>query len=745
MKTKVIIADNQNLSPEDFEFLSRPLELQFHDVDVVKLNGGNTGWMGRELRTALDNGYDEVVCVPIGALVVDLTAIRIAATENSAVMVISGVEAGPQGFYALDNYFAYVDLSFFRTNNLNMDWGPAWADGGEIGTPNSTLVDNILSKTSGTTYYNTFGPGWILLSTVLNSNGRILNYPIDQITNIVSVTDAAIRKVAVTESTAATLERWMQFVQTTRPSYNIATPLASSIDSVFSATATPVENLYTTADSLNAFLIPFSLSREFRLVFFSNTAENIQHVKTIVAEWNGLNQAELPIPAHYQTALNQIDYSKWQAMTQGYVAYFEFDSDSLIEDIATQRHVNNFIFLGNYSFSVRAFLILGTRVASTEICYQGPNGYSVEQLLKSGPYQQDLYKRFRITYRNTQTGLQVPTDYEIEPHFLAQKWARALRHDYLEDDSNKVEKNYMLQHWEYDEANVNGRSLTQLCSEMNRYVTHINGYFDGSSERRVNYEITQYFDPATVGQQILNEIHHHFELLIGQVWSVSEYYKLADSATCFAIRQLNNLCHEMESLLRPSFRNSGWWSAGVYFPYLRVIRYRFIDSDYDHFSQIQHFGDLILHYSQLGKTPMEAFAANDAEVFDDNITGLRYLSGEFDISFRTDTPLYIQQNTIAKSNARAFPWIRERGQDPESKYTGIGFVKVANFDRTTFPGMSAEQIMAELVKCDDIYKLELIDGEGNTVKQAVLDYTWRDILTITDPTVPNYTGEFKWE
>jgi hypothetical protein len=200
----------------------------------------------------------------------------------------------------------------------------------------------------------------------------------------------------------------------------------------------------------------------------------------------------------------------------------------------------------------------------------------------------------------------------------------------------------------------------------------------------------------------------------------------------------------MESLLRPSFRNASWWSAGVYFPYLRVSRYKFIDSDYDHFSQVQDFGDLILHYCQLGKTPMEAFAANDAEVFDDNITGLRYLSGEFDISFRTDTDLAVQQNTINKYNARAFPWIRDRGQDPESKYTGIGFVKVANFDRTLFPGMTAEAIMAELVRCDDIYKLELIDAAGTVIKESVLDYTWRDVLVLTDPTMPNFTGEFNW-
>lgn len=741
MKTKVIIVDNQNLSPADFDFLSNLQGLQFGGAAIVKLCSVDLGWLGRELRTAVEENYDEVVCVPIGAMTVDIPAIRAASAARSAPLVVSGFDAGPADFFALNNHFAYIDLSFFKTNNISIDWGPSWQVDNTIGYPNTVLVGNILTRGAGTNYTTQFGPGWILFRTVLDNGGRVLNFPIDQIDNMAVVADATVRQIATVDS-AVIVERWMQFVQATRPAATNATAALSAVNSVFVNPTTPVENLYTTADSLEAFSIPLSLSKEFRLVFFSNLSENIQHVKTIIATWTGTNQAELSIPAHYQSALDTVDYSVWSAMTQGYVAYFAFDGAELLADIETQRYVNNFIFLGNYSFSTRSLLVSGVNVASTEICYKNLNGYTLDSKFTVAPFQQDLYKRFRITYRNTQTGFQLPTEYEIEPHFLAQKWARSLRHDYLEVDSNRVEKNYMLQHWEYDEANVNGRSLTQLCAEMNRYVAHINGYFDGSGERRVKYEITQYFDPVTVAQPILNEIHHHFELLIGQVWSMSEYYKLADSATGFAIRQLNNLCHEMESLLRPSFRNSSWWSAGVYFPYLRVSRYKFIDSDYDHFSQIQNFGDLILHYCQLGKTPMEAFSANDAEVFDDNITGLRYLSGEFNISFKTDPELAVQHNSINKFNARAFPWIRARGQDPESKYTGIGFVKIANFDRTLFPNMTAEQVMAELVRCDDIYKLELIDANGNVIKESVLDYTWRDVLVLTDPTLPNYTGEF---
>ena len=749
MKTKVIIIDNQNLSDIDFAFLSKPFEIQFKDASIVKLKGIHTGWLGQELALALSDGFDEVLCIPIGALGIDLASIRQSAKDNDAALSLSEFNSGPNGnFFAIDNFFAYLNLDFYRSNNVNIDWGTVWHCDIGILTPNFILTNETLCHTEGFTVAHDFGPGWILLINTLRNNGKILNYPVEIENNMTIVTDVTIRMQSPAADHLPVIAKWMKQIEDVHVGVTAVSLL--DIQSTFANVLTPVENLYTTADSLSVLEIPLAYSKDCRVVFFSESTENIELVKLIIANWNGENTNELPIPESYKTTLNNLaaqpNYFEtvWTKLISGYVAYFDFNQNDLLDDLATQKHVNNFIFLGNYSSSIRSFLISSIDTASCEICYTYENGHNVEPRFSTGPYVQDLYSRFRITYRNTQSGLEVPTEYAIQPHFLAQKWARALRHDYLEHAVNKVEKNYMLQHWEYDDTNPNGRSLIQLCIEMNRYVAHINNYFNGSSARRIDYHITQIFDPVTIGQPILNQIHHHFELLIGQVWSVSEYYKLADTATCFAIRQLNNLCHEMESLLRPNFRVADSWSAAVYFPFIRVVRYKFVDSDYDHFTQIQDFGDLVLHYSQLGKTPLEAFAGNDSEVFDENITGLRYLSGEFDITFRTDVSYERQRLAIAKHSARAFPWIRARGQDPESKYTGIGYVTIGKFDRTLFPNMSAEEIMAELVKCDDIYKLELIDSDNNIVKEAVLDYTWKDVLKVTDPTHPDYTGEFQW-
>jgi hypothetical protein len=751
MKTKVIIIDNNDLSNIDFAFLSKPFEIQFRDANIVKLPGVHRGWLGYELSTALADGFDEVLCIPIGATCVDLLSIRQAALASNAAMVVSGFNRGPNDkFFDIGNYFAYLNLDFYRSKNITLDWGTALVDDLGISVPNVIQTTQTLTLNQGIDTTHACGPGWILLIITLRNDGLILNYQVDIENDMTVVTDATVQMLPPAEAHLPIISKWMNHLKSICLIKSMTTADLGNIQSTFADPSTPVENLYTTADSLSALEIELSYSNKCRVVFFSASIENINWVKLIIATWNGTNTNELLVPESYKVTLHNLaaraDFfdTVWAKLTKGYIDYFDINQNDLIDDLATQKHVNNFIFLGTYSESIRSFLISSVDTASSETCYSYEDGYSIEQKFVTGPYVQDLYTKFRITYRNTQTGLQVPTDYLIQPHFLAQKWARALRYDYLENVKNKVEKNYMLQHWEYDDSNPNGRSLTQLCIELNRYVDYINNYFNGSTNRRINYHITQFFDPATIDQQILNEIHHHFEMLIGQVWSVSEYYKLADPATCFAIRQLNNLCHEMESLLRPNFRTAAEWAAAVYFPFVRVTRYKFIDSDYDHFTQIQDFGDIVLHYSQLGKTPLEAFSSNDSEVFDDNITGLRYLSGEFDIVFRTDVSYEKQLTTIARRCATAFPWIRARGQDPESKYTGIGYVTICKLDRTLFPNMSAEQIMATLVNCDDIYKLELINSVNNTIKESVLDYTWRDVLAMTDPTHPNYIGEIKW-
>ena len=61
----------------------------------------------------------------------------------------------------------------------------------------------------------------------------------------------------------------------------------------------------------------------------------------------------------------------------------------------------------------------------------------------------------------------------------------------------------------------------------------------------LNYPVG--YDDANLGlgikHEVMNKLHNHFEVLQGTVENLSEYYKLADYPTKYAIRQLNNICH----------------------------------------------------------------------------------------------------------------------------------------------------------------------------------------------------------
>jgi len=704
-------------------------------------------------KLTAESNYDHIVMFPadlVNYAVVDELKAR-AGTAALTAKILAPV--GELDYPALDLNLLYIDFQKLKSLSF-IDFGAPMVYKDELYLHYPQLDGSTYSYSSTDKISDVkFGYGWILLSQLLNDRYTIENVAdlqcqtlkySDQLLTALSSTETPpgvefdqdqITWIELTRT--AILALWQANITNLTFTDNPSSQLA--VDDV------RVENFYTVVDfdfeSLK-FLHTLSRDSRTRIVFLSMTESTQDLLKNILANWNGTNTALLAddteIVAKLDAFYNSFEPNEfatyWTYINSIYHAFYLTGSIDFINDIESQRYVNNVVWVADSGFVPGLVGLASKQLDATEVIYKHNGQYAVGKI-GTHAFHRDLYKEIYLTFRNTVTNEQQRVRYTIDDSLLGQKWARCCHYDYLLAEKSIVEKNYMLQHWEYQPGNPNARDIPALCSEMNRYVTVINEYFDGSAEDRAPYVITQYFDPATLDQQILNEIHHHFELLIGQVWSVSEYYKMANWSTKFAIRQLNNLCHEMESLRRPSVRQTqGRWAAGIYFPWIPTMRYKFVESDYDHFTQIQRFGDLCLHYAQLGKTPLEAYAGRDEEVFDDNITGLRYLSGEFDIMFMPDKSVESQLANLADYNSRAFPWIRARGQDPESKFTGIGFIPVAFFNRSDFPGMTAEQVMLRLFEFDDIFKLELVDGHGNVIVDRTFDYTWRDVLDITDPT-----------
>ena len=77
---------------------------------------------------------------------------------------------------------------------------------------------------------------------------------------------------------------------------------------------------------------------------------------------------------------------------------------------------------------------------------------------------------------------------------------------------------------------------------------------------------------------VMNQLHNHFEHLQGTVWELSDWYKRADYTTKFAIRQLNLLCHEAESLMlsqRKKVTNPDWVRSSQITAFLNAARIDF--------------------------------------------------------------------------------------------------------------------------------------------------------------------------
>jgi hypothetical protein len=110
-----------------------------------------------------------------------------------------------------------------------------------------------------------------------------------------------------------------------------------------------------------------------------------------------------------------------------------------------------------------------------------------------------------------------------------------------------------------------------------------------------------------------NLLHRYFEELQGTAWQISNYYKQADTQTKYAIRQLNNICHEIESWVlsyRKSIVDPEWVRPSQITTFLNAPRYDLAEEDYELFKQNRYdrdLGGVYLHWSQVGKTLFEVF------------------------------------------------------------------------------------------------------------------------------------------
>ena len=610
-------------------------------------------------------------------------------------------------YYDIDTNLVFLNCKLLRQRlNINefmskLDWGDPNVFYEKINLFSIKKQGNLTVLGESQIINNTYaGQGWIFLKCLLGINVEIRDVPNElQSTRLSSPLSINVFGTQIQPITKITKE--------------------SIALSIFNAVS--IENFYITNPlDLNAlYLIThFEMNNQARLIILSeNQFEKEIFYKLINEEID--SNIPINVLENYYRLISLVGSGLikkvFESIRNKYIHFFNFHS--FIEDIELNLYGNNLFWAG-----------INPVIDINQIYEVVPNNFLEIWALQDNEYIhkssdqscQTIYSSILVTLRNTSDQTNKTLKFDIESNQIAQKWARFCHFDALESELI-LEKSYMLQNWVYKEDSTNARTTSLLCQELNKHIEIINEFFDGSNKFRPYYNIPLFFDPDKLDQSILNEIHHHFELLIGQVWNPSEFIQLADNYTAFSIKSLNNLCHEIEAM--QYIKNK---SSSIYFSFFKIPTYKFVEQDFDHFTKATSFGDITVFYAQLGKTPLDAW--NDEQdniIGDENISGNRYNSGQFIINLpKVDVSVQDQIYNFNKNRELFDAWLTSKGQDPHSKFTGVGSILLAKLDRTEFQNLNAGQILDILYGYDDIYCIELIDKCNKSIAKRFFTYLW---------------------
>jgi len=312
---------------------------------------------------------------------------------------------------------------------------------------------------------------------------------------------------------------------------------------------------------------------------------------------------------------------------------------------------------------------------------------------------------------------------DVADNSLARKWLSALN-DIIRSGLH-LEKNYCWMGWtEHD------RDIEYLCTQVNRSIMAVNA-------SSLDYRIQDFFSPANVIQKNLdvshdkmNQLHRYFEDLQGTAGAMSPHYTTTDDLTRWHIRQLNLLCHEIESLvlsMRKVQQAPEWRRPSQLMCWLRAPRFKLEESDYELFgieTINRKLGGVYVGVNKaVGKHHWEVFndEGRDSRVSELVTSGLRtqtQAAGDFDIEWARDPGAYHWQ---IRQLAEFREWLARNGFDPADISLTIGHPQVAQVDlQRSFGTEDYQAIWVQLAQHLDVVAIRTSNA------QATYDYRWSD-------------------
>jgi hypothetical protein len=312
---------------------------------------------------------------------------------------------------------------------------------------------------------------------------------------------------------------------------------------------------------------------------------------------------------------------------------------------------------------------------------------------------------------------------DVADNSLSRKWLAALN-DIIRTGLH-LEKNYCWLGW-----TEGARTAEFLCTQINRSINAINS-------SSLDYRIQDFFSPANVIQADLeidharmNQLHRYFEDLQGTAGAMSPHYTAADDHTRWHIRQLNLLCHELESLvlsLHKLAQAPEWRRPSQLMCWLQAPRFELEAQDLELFgieTINRKLGGVYVGVNKaVGKHHWEVFQdeGRDSRVAELHTTGLRtqtQAAGDFDIEWARDPGAYHWQ---IQQLAEFREWLARNGFDPDDASLTIGHPQIGQVDLfRSFGTRSHDQIWAQLSTQLDVYQIRTSSA------QATYDYHWSD-------------------
>lgn len=312
---------------------------------------------------------------------------------------------------------------------------------------------------------------------------------------------------------------------------------------------------------------------------------------------------------------------------------------------------------------------------------------------------------------------------DVEDNSLSRKWLAALNQ--LIQNQLHLEKNYCWLGWAKSK-----RDPEYICTQINRSIHAVNS-------ADLGYVIQDFFAPAnTIAADLdidhahMNQLHRYFEDLQGVSGAMSPYYTAADDTTRWHIRQLNLLCHELESLvlsIRKSKTAPKWQRPSQLMCWLQAPRFELTTEDYELFgieTINRSLGGVYVGVNKaVGKHHWEVF--NDegrdsrvGELVTSTLRSQTQAAGDFDIEWANDPGTFSWQ-ILALKEFRT--WLVANNFDPEDKSLTIGHPKVAQVDLVrSFGTVDYEKIWAQLYQHQDVYRI------STSMAHATYEYHWSD-------------------